>query len=180
MLPEGDPALSETQTSLGFVLSESAWLKRKAADNASASAKAVEAERLLRDVWTNRRNTLELNDWRLSLSQSILGDAVAAAAVTEQTFDAGKQIAKLCEAESLLLEAHQRLVDMPSVAPSLRAKRIRRDMQRISRLYESWDAAEPGKGYAEKAAEWRAKLEEEATKPRGDEATKGPGDELFA
>ncbi len=23
-----------------------------------------------------------------------------------------------------------------------------------------WDAAEPGKGYAEKAAEWRAKLEE--------------------
>jgi hypothetical protein len=25
---------------------------------------------------------------------------------------------------------------------------------------ESWHAAEPGKGYAEKAAEWRAKLDE--------------------
>jgi hypothetical protein len=24
----------------------------------------------------------------------------------------------------------------------------------------SWDAAEPGKGYAEKAAEWREKLDE--------------------
>ncbi len=26
-------------------------------------------------------------------------------------------------------------------------------------LYESWDAAEPGKGYAEKAVELRTKLE---------------------
>jgi len=35
-------------------------------------------------------------------------------------------------------------------------------MNRPSRpaLCESWDAAEPGKGYAEKAAEWRAKLDE--------------------
>jgi len=29
---------------------------------------------------------------------------------------------------------------------------------RVVALYESWDAAEPGKGYAEKAAQWRAKL----------------------
>jgi len=26
-------------------------------------------------------------------------------------------------------------------------------------VHDSWDAAEPGKGYAEKATEWRAKLE---------------------
>ena len=30
----------------------------------------------------------------------------------------------------------------------------------LIRLYESWDAAEPGKGYAEKAAEYRAMLSE--------------------
>ncbi len=27
-------------------------------------------------------------------------------------------------------------------------------------LHESWNAAGPGKGHAEKAAEWRAKLDE--------------------
>ncbi len=36
-------------------------------------------------------------------------------------------------------------------------------------LYESWHAAEPGKGYGAKAAEWRAKLpkadESETAKP---------------
>ena len=35
-----------------------------------------------------------------------------------------------------------------------------RMVERLIGLYDSWDAAEPGKGYAEKAAEWRAKLEE--------------------
>ena len=36
--------------------------------------------------------------------------------------------------------------------------------QRIVKLYQAWDAAEPDQGYAEKAAEWRAKLAElEAT-----------------
>ena len=34
-------------------------------------------------------------------------------------------------------------------------------------LYESWDAAEPGKGYADKAAEWRAKLQPDAEEPPG-------------
>jgi hypothetical protein len=41
-------------------------------------------------------------------------------------------------------------------------------------LYDSWDAAEPGKGYAEKAAEWRAKLDELGTKARSHGGTKGP------
>jgi len=41
--------------------------------------------------------------------------------------------------------------------------------------HPTWDAAEPGNGNAEKAAQWRAKLEEiEATKPRSDE---GEGDQ---
>jgi non-specific serine/threonine protein kinase/serine/threonine-protein kinase len=49
--------------------------------------------------------------------------------------------------------------------------------QALAELYESWDAAEPGKGYDAKAAEWRARLEEagseatrqEGEKPRGHE-----------
>ena len=47
-------------------------------------------------------------------------------------------------------------------------------LEALVELYESWDTAEPGKGYAEKAAEWRAKLEDlRATEPRSDEATEG-------
>ena len=33
----------------------------------------------------------------------------------------------------------------------------RESLRRIIDLYEAWDTAEPGKGYAEKAAEWQAK-----------------------
>jgi len=32
-------------------------------------------------------------------------------------------------------------------------------------LPAAWDAAEPGKGYADKAAEWRAKLEAMSNTP---------------
>jgi len=42
---------------------------------------------------------------------------------------------------------------------------------------ETWPRFVPDKGYAEKAAEWRAKLEEEGTKPRSREGTKGQQDE---
>ncbi len=49
--------------------------------------------------------------------------------------------------------------------------RKRKLVETIVKLHDSWDAAEPGKGYAEKAAQWRAKLEDEATKPRSHEGT---------
>ena len=50
-------------------------------------------------------------------------------------------------------------------------------IEQLIALYESWIAAEPGKGYAEKAAEWRAKWDElQATKPRSDAATEGKDD----
>ena len=38
-------------------------------------------------------------------------------------------------------------------------------MKRIMRLYEVRHAAEPGKGYDEQAAEWRAKLPAEGLEP---------------
>ncbi len=34
-------------------------------------------------------------------------------------------------------------------------------LERIVNLYEAWHAAEPDEGYDAKAAEWRAKVEEE-------------------
>ncbi len=58
--------------------------------------------------------------------------------------------------ERLLLES----------SPVLRAKlteddgRAQDTLNRVIDLYNAWHAAEPGKGYADKAAEWRAKLSE--------------------
>ena len=45
-------------------------------------------------------------------------------------------------------------------------KRTTKTVERLITLYDSWHAAEPGKGYDANAAEWRAKLPEEV-----DEAT---------
>ena len=38
-------------------------------------------------------------------------------------------------------------------------------LKEFIRLYEAWESAEPGQGYAEKAAEWRAKLPVAAPQP---------------
>jgi hypothetical protein len=57
------------------------------------------------------------------------------------------------EAEPLLLEAYERMQP-----PQRQIIRKQQALERIVQLYEAWDAAEPGKGYAEQAAEWRAKL----------------------
>ena len=69
------------------------------------------------------------------------------------------------EAEPLLLALHQQLEDKPE---SL-AKQKQESIERILQLYDSWDAAEPGKGHDAKAAEWRTKLpktgEAEPAKP---------------
>jgi len=59
------------------------------------------------------------------------------------------------EAESLLFES---LLGMRKIFGEVHA-RTRRVIQAMVDLYTQWDAAEPGKGYAEKAEEYRALLE---------------------
>jgi len=59
------------------------------------------------------------------------------------------------EAEPLLLNAQQSLSEREYVP----ANKLKESLERLIKLYESWHAAEPGKGHAEKAAEWRARLE---------------------
>ncbi|HEY3246104.1 MAG TPA: tetratricopeptide repeat protein, partial [Phycisphaerae bacterium] len=59
-------------------------------------------------------------------------------------------------AEALLLEVFDAVKDDPMVAPDQRSAAI----ERIVDLYESWHAADPDKGCAQKATAWRAKLAE--------------------
>ncbi len=72
------------------------------------------------------------------------------------------RIAKLRDAEPLLLEGYEGLTTAAEAIPEkIRDQRIRESVQRIIDLYDAWHAADPEKGYDAKAAAWRAKLPEE-------------------
>lgn len=62
---------------------------------------------------------------------------------------------ELAQAETHLLEAHRRIEKSIMVGPRFK-KRIARALVRV---YEAWDAAQPGTGRAEIAAVWRARIE---------------------
>jgi serine/threonine protein kinase len=80
-------------------------------------------------------------------------------------------LAQFAAAEANLLEAHDKLVHFPSP----RAKDLRDSTQAIVDLYVAWHAAEPGKGYDAKAAEWKQKLDAlDATAPASAEPKPSP------
>lgn len=58
------------------------------------------------------------------------------------------------EGEATLVEAYRLLI----TGFNEKHPRTIKCINEFITLYESWDAAEPGKGYEAKAAEWRAKL----------------------
>jgi len=65
------------------------------------------------------------------------------------------------EAEPLLIESYEASFN----DLGLFIGRRRTMLERLVRLYKSWDVAEPGIGYAEMAAEWQAKLIELTWQP---------------
>ncbi len=78
-------------------------------------------------------------------------------------------LGRFAEAEPHLLAAYDALKDRADLSPTEK----RRALDRVIRLYDSRRAAEPDMGYAEKAAKWRATLEQlnaETQKPRNAEA----------
>jgi len=64
-------------------------------------------------------------------------------------------LGRFADAEPLLLPSFGGLKDDPGVALQEKKKMI----ECIIRLYDAWSAAEPDKGFVEKAAGWRAKLD---------------------
>ena len=73
----------------------------------------------------------------------------------------------ICRGEAALVEAHQ-ILEAPRGAEH---KRTIKTINALEELYKGWDAAEPGKGFAAKGAEWRAKLEE--LRDQGVEGSRG-------
>ena len=68
------------------------------------------------------------------------------------------QLERYAEAETALLEAHEIL----SAAQGPKHERTIKAINGLIDLYTAWHKVEPDKGYDTKAAEWRAKLPEEA------------------
>lgn len=99
------------------------------------------AEASYREALAVYLRTLPAESWDVARTRISLGVAM-------------ERQKKYAEAEPILLAGYEGSVGKPEVSEGLRAALI----QRIVRLYESWDAAEPGTGKAEKAAEWRAKV----------------------
>ena len=79
----------------------------------------------------------------------------------------GRLQGKRSEAERLLPARHEQICERPPRRDESPSK-IQASVERLAKFYESWHAAEPGKGYDAKAAEWRAKL------PPDDDETKEP------
>jgi serine/threonine protein kinase/tetratricopeptide (TPR) repeat protein len=103
-------------------------------------AEAEELARKALEVWEKTGEPIHVDRW---LTTSVRGGALTG-------------LGRFAEAEPLLVGACEAIKDRGDVPPADK----REALHRIVRLYESWDAAEPGKSYAEKAAEWRGKLDE--------------------
>ena len=66
----------------------------------------------------------------------------------------------------MLLESFATLESRADAIPvAYREVRLRDAIERIINLYDAWHAAEPGKGYDARAAEWRAKMSSEQASP---------------
>jgi hypothetical protein len=103
-----------------------------------------EAETLIQECLDLRRKQFPPGHYRIAQAESLLG----ACRVGQLRFE---------EAEPLLVRSTAIISEQPSTRSSSQAKV--ESLQRVIDLYDAWDAAEPGKGYAERAAEWRAKME---------------------
>src|SRR5439155_21418979 len=65
---------------------------------------------------------------------------------------------KFADAEALLLQGYDGLAANKNT-PRKPRDFLREACERVVRLYEQWDKAEPGKGHGVKAEAWKAKLE---------------------
>jgi hypothetical protein len=101
-----------------------------------------EAEELAGKVLTIGEKRGELTGPVRWLTTSVRGGALAG-------------LGRFAEAQPLLVGLYDLIKDRADVTPAEK----RRTLDRVIRLYDSWDAAEPEKGYAEKVEEFRTLLE---------------------
>ncbi len=100
----------------------------------------AEAEPYFREALETRGRVMPEGHWTIWHTQSLLGRTL-----TGQS--------RFVAAEAMLVEAAERIEP-----PEQWRQRTDEAIERVVALYTAWHAAQPDGGYADKAAEWRAKL----------------------
>jgi tetratricopeptide (TPR) repeat protein len=165
-LGDGDPRVVYTQRDLGAILRQEgrfaeveqlyrtalsaarrrndvAWIGDDLMDLGTvllAQGRYAEAEPVLREALAVREKTLPTPWWGTYDAMSTLGVAIAGQG-------------RFAEAEPLLVEGFEGLQRDPKSWGWRPAA-----VQRLVRLYEAWEQAEPGKGYLAKADIWEQRL----------------------
>lgn len=104
------------------------------------SDRPTEAEPLFRAACEQMSASRGAEDWQTGNVRSHFGDCL-------------RRLGRLSDSEKELLEAHRVL----SAARPPSDLYVARCVDRLVKLYETWDRQEPGQGYDERAAEWRVK-----------------------
>jgi tetratricopeptide (TPR) repeat protein len=148
-MPEDTSRLASSMGSLALLLTQ--------------ASRYAEAEPILRECLSLRERLLSPESpdyWLLIQTRSILGHAILGQAEAEIATDRAAALARMREAEPLLVESYQWLNANPErINPAWRAQRVREAGQRVIKLYEMREVVDPGHGYIEKAAAVRAELE---------------------
>jgi serine/threonine protein kinase len=166
-LKPGDSELLDYTASMARLLSDWAWAERNAKSETGIpkpeiAARAREAEELLRQCLLIPWGGSDAESWRITERKGRLGSALVSVAVTDPALNAEARLAKLYEAEPLLLEVHGQLPQKGFEPKYQRDARVR-----LVRLYEAWDKPD-------KRDEWQRKLDEfDGKKSKPSSATAG-------
>lgn len=166
-LGSNHPETTDARQRLAFLLSEWAWVDYRQSQRsinsstAEASKRALEAERIAREILANLTLELSSRDHHVIDLRTLLGGCLAAAAATATNLDVSERLAKLAEGESLLLEARRGLQELEPAA----YRDSNGNAAYLTRLYEAWNALSPDEAMAAKAAQSRRQSNSDSRSP---------------
>ncbi len=150
-----------TSIGLGRMLADWAWAERPPAADVrnvkpGITARAREAERLLRDNLATGETQPTASAGMVGDIRSRLASAILAVAVTDPALDAAARQGQFAAAEKLLVSGQDLMRQGASTPP----RYLRDGLERLTRLHVAWDEFAPGTGHAAQAAEFKQQLAE--------------------